>query len=520
MNKSRSLYKIQVLTLISAILLASCVESSQSNTESDISSYKEISGDGTDQKVHSNEADEGFDKWQTLLESGFFLSEACEVYRDSDKKYEEKLISDVDVWGLIATSKLFFGQVDNHISNWDAQEDLIIFKEQLIDVIGKFRSVIDDNTTESSLEPIVEICDASNKITEEILNAAKEDMITDDDIKIITEGMKDIYVFQPNYIYVKPKPSDPSAIGFYRSNPLPNDGVVSVVERDIEIMNVLRGEDAWLAMQPTDEFNTPAPDGYEYILIKTRVVCRNNDEEICNIHPINFNITGNYNVSYSATYADNPRPKLIGEITTGDEIVGWLSYLIRQDETNLVLAINTPSVPYDENRTRYIEISEGAKVFVPDELSSIEPNYVGTSRNFPAAFGEIVITENWEIQLIDVMDSKETLIHIGENSKDMQPQDGMNYIAVLVYVRYIGLTDEPELIHSHFFISTGENNIIYDSPRVIPPNPNLSAILYPGGEYQGWFVVQSAKNEENLMSIFTECSYSPEECYRYLLIDK
>ncbi len=519
MNISRSVYKIQVLTLISAILLASCVESSQSNTESDISSYKEISGDGTDQKVHSDEADEGFDKWQTLLESGFFLSEACEVYRDSDKKYEEKLISDVDVWGLITTSKLFFGQVDNHISSWDAQEDLIIFKEELLDVIAKFVTIIDDNSSENSLYSFVEICDASDKITEEILNAAKEDMITDDDIKIITEGMKDIYVFQPNYIYVKPNPSDPSAIGFYRSNPLPNDGVVSVVERDIEIMNVLRGEDAWLAMQPTNEFNTPAPDGYEYILIKTRVVCRNNDEEICNIHPINFNITGNNNISYSATYADNPRPKLIGEITTGDEIVGWLSYLIKQDETNLLLAINTPSIPHDENRTRYIEISEGAKVFVPDELSSIEPNELGTSRYSPAPFGEIVITGDWEVQLLDVMDPEDTWINLQESNKSPVPTpSGMEYIAVKAYVRYIGLDNESELIHSSMFKSIGDNGVVYKSPRIMPQIPYLSAILYPGGEIQGWFVVQKATDEDNLIVVFDPWSYSSGE--RYLSLDK
>ena len=82
MNISRLVYKILVLVLISTLLLTSCTGSPQSTSESDISFYGDNAGEGTDEKINRNETDEGIDKWQSLLESGFFLSEACEVYRD------------------------------------------------------------------------------------------------------------------------------------------------------------------------------------------------------------------------------------------------------------------------------------------------------------------------------------------------------------------------------------------------------------------------------------------------------
>jgi len=87
-----------------------------------------------------------------------------------------------------------------------------------------------------------------------------------------------------------------------------------------------------------------------------------------------------------------------------------------EDEKDLLLAVNNSGIPYDENRTRYIEIDEGAKAQIPDELSSIETNELGTSRYFPAPFGEVVITENWEVQLLDVKDPGETWIILQEYS--------------------------------------------------------------------------------------------------------
>ena len=55
---------------------------------------------------------------------------------------------------------------------------------------------------------------------------------------------------------------------------------------------------------------------------------------------------------------------------------------------------------------------------------------------------------------------------------------------------------------SLYFSTTGSANAIYDNPFVVAPEPALDAYLYPGGETEGWVVLQVAKGETNIMAIF------------------
>ncbi|MFZ0546241.1 MAG: hypothetical protein WAM60_12420, partial [Candidatus Promineifilaceae bacterium] len=82
------------------------------------------------------------------------------------------------------------------------------------------------------------------------------------------------------------------------------------------------------------------------------------------------------------------------------------------------------------------------------------------------------------------------------------PEEGMEYIAVKIHVRFINTTDEYESIDGSYFKSTGDASVVYDSPFVVDPEPNLDAYLYPGGEIDGWIVVQSAINETGMKLIF------------------
>src|SRR3990172_7693419 len=82
------------------------------------------------------------------------------------------------------------------------------------------------------------------------------------------------------------------------------------------------------------------------------------------------------------------------------------------------------------------------------------------------------------------------------------PAEGMEYVAAKLYVRYIGVEDKSENIDGSFFQLTGSNGILYDNPSVVDPDPPLDISLFPGGEYEGWIVVQAAEGETGIMLVF------------------
>lgn len=45
-------------------------------------------------------------------------------------------------------------------------------------------------------------------------------------------------------------------------------------------------------------------------------------------------------------------------------------------------------------------------------------------------------------------------------------------------------------------------NVLYDLPSVVDPSPELSVRLFPGGEYEGWFIGQVALFETNINTVF------------------
>jgi len=158
---------------------------------------------------------------------------------------------------------------------------------------------------------------------------------------------------------------------------------------------------------------------------------------------------------------------------------------------------------FDEDRRRFIALDEGASVTVPSELSTIQPTDLGTERTDPAAFGETIITEDWKATLLEVIRGEEAWTMVQEaNQFNDPPAEGMEYIVVRVHAQYIGTKDSPEQIDGYYFNTTGSASVLYDLPSVVDPEPVFDATLFPGGEIEGWVVLQAAQEETEIIAIF------------------
>jgi hypothetical protein len=305
-----------------------------------------------------------------------------------------------------------------------------------------------------------------------------------------------------------------------RSKPFPRTEVVSAPNWDVQVVEVIRGEGAWQAIQAANQFNEPAPEGMEYLLVKLHVKSTYADSDEHPISGSDFKATGDRLIEYSNASVVEPDPMLDAQLFAGGETEGWSAYLIGQGEGNLILIVDE-LMSFDENRLRFIALDDGASIGIAPELGDIKPTDLGKERNSPAPYGEKVITEDWEVAIIEVVRGDDAWKLVQEaNQFNEPPTEGMEYIAVKMQVRYIGTVDESVYIDGSYFKSLGSANVLYDWPSVVDPDPALDLTLYPGGRYEGWTVAQAAKGETGLILQFEPLFDLSGKNKRFLSLEK
>lgn len=300
--------------------------------------------------------------------------------------------------------------------------------------------------------------------------------------------------------------SSPTAlpIGISRGNPLPITDLISIPNWEIQVLEIKRGDEAWNDIQAANMFNSAAPEGMEYFLVKLHVKSKYTDSDEHSISGCDFAITGDYLIQYSCSMAIiiAPEPQLNATLYTGGETEGWAGYLVGKGEGNLILVIDE-MLDFEDNSIRYVALDEEASIKVSPELASIKPNDLGIDRQNPASITETIITEDWEIFVLEKYRGDEAWNMVQKaNQFSEHPAAGMEYIAVKVHARNISTFDKADTIDTSYFKTTGSANVIYDPPFVIEPNPVLNVSLYPGGEYEGWLILQSAIAETGVSIIF------------------
>jgi hypothetical protein len=95
----------------------------------------------------------------------------------------------------------------------------------------------------------------------------------------------------------------------------------------------------------------------------------------------------------------------------------------------------------------------------------------------------------------------------------------MEYIAVKIHVRSIGKVDQAESMDRSSFQAVGSLGVFHDSPAVAGPEPSLDISLYPGGEYEGWVVLQAASGETGVGLVFKPALDESNANQRFLSLE-
>jgi hypothetical protein len=317
----------------------------------------------------------------------------------------------------------------------------------------------------------------------------------------------------------EPSPT-PAAAGTSRSNPLPLGKEIRLKSWAVTITTVVRGTDAQKAIAGANQFNDPPREGYEYLLATLQL---ENISEKQEAQPVAFStslrLTGNRNISYRSASVVEPKP-LEGELFPGGKAEGQIAFEVPSDESNLMFQV-AESFSFDDTQY-FVAIDQEARITPDAALPDIEATKSGTRRDAPAKPGETVITEDWQVTLIDVMRGPEAAKLVQHANQFNEPAPaGTEYIAVKLRVRSIAQNkpDVAQHVDGSFVKVTGEKNVVYDRPSVVAPSPELDASLFPGGEAEGWEVVSVATGEQKLVLIFEPLFSFSDDDTRFLALE-
>jgi len=126
---------------------------------------------------------------------------------------------------------------------------------------------------------------------------------------------------------------------------------------EFSLQEVVRGERAAQMVKAANQFNRPAPEGQEYVLVrlKARFLGTADPDEMGSIDGSYLKITGERNVIYESPMAVEPDPSLDADLFAGGETEGWVVLSAAKGEKGLLI-IFKPLWSFSDSDTRYIAI--------------------------------------------------------------------------------------------------------------------------------------------------------------------
>lgn len=150
-------------------------------------------------------------------------------------------------------------------------------------------------------------------------------------------------------------PAEPS--GSSPQNPLSLTETLVTPEWEIQVLEVLRGDEAAVKLQEVSAFNQPHEDAnMEYMLVNLRVKYIGTNDSAY-VYSKMFRSVGSAGEIYDAVSfidVEVPDPELEADLSSGTETEGWVALQIAKDESDVMLVFWT-YVSYENNTAVFSE---------------------------------------------------------------------------------------------------------------------------------------------------------------------
>jgi hypothetical protein len=305
--------------------------------------------------------------------------------------------------------------------------------------------------------------------------------------------------------------------GFIRANPLPAGAPIETANWTVEVLRFSRGQEAWDHLKALPYGNEAPAIDEEYVLLNLRITHNN---KAADVESIGIALTGSAGLTYYSFRSEliPPTPYLNSSVAGGESEEGWYTFVIAENESDLMLVIDEYASTSDP--LTYAALEEGATIVVPNDLDAIQPTNRGKDAREPAPFGTAVTTENWQITVTDVILGDEAWdILLQTNQFNEPPPEGIMYVLVKAKARYLGQSDEPAQIFSYHLNLRGESGTLYTPPPLVEPTPWFDFDMYPGAEAEGWIALAVPNDESEFVLRFNPGYGDDDPEIRYLSLD-
>jgi hypothetical protein len=142
-----------------------------------------------------------------------------------------------------------------------------------------------------------------------------------------------------------------TATGNSRSNPAglneaftvsKDDLLVGKVTYEVEMIELVSGDEAWSVVRNANQFNDAPGDGKEYILAKFRIkIISTEEDEPYDINHAKFSVVSGGGVEYTDFISvAGLNPDLRANLYEGAEHVGWTYFIVDTDDEAPVVALD------------------------------------------------------------------------------------------------------------------------------------------------------------------------------------
>ena len=426
---------------------------------------------------------ETLETWMPPLVAGSLLSSTCQsLLSMSDAITAE--VGTLEYEFEVTLGAGMISAMGSELSNigldaWEPPAPLRPYKQRLQSQSATLREIADrwvaqDLTSEDIPEALSETCPNIRETMAELVATAEQEGFTEAQL---TRARLEV---QRRDEDAPPQPIS-TEVGASRANPYSLDAVASADQWLIQVREVVRGEEAWGRIRDLP-FAEPAPEGQSYLLVHLHV--RNDTTETAKrgLTRHDFGITGDRRRRYEADPFVAPAPAFDVNLPGGWETTGWLTFLVGEDEGNLILIFD----PFFGEQANYIALEENASIAMPTRDTLPIPNELGVEPDAPAPFGETAVTEEWSVTLLDVARGREAWDLLeGASIFNQPPPEGQAYLLIQARVRYVSRYEEVGQVNGYSFSTTKNRDA--SPPPVSGLQPSLAAQLFPGGQITGWF---------------------------------
>jgi hypothetical protein len=310
---------------------------------------------------------------------------------------------------------------------------------------------------------------------------------------------------------------EPTEVGATRGNPVPLGEVGTNRAGDwrVRVNEVYRGDEAWQRLLEANPFNWEPEDGMEYVLFNVTMTYVGSATVSQHVSSWDFQSTGDAGVKWPHVAVVHPTPELNAGVFQNGETTGWVVVQVRAGESNPI-AVFQPSASWEEEYLLFLALEDGASV--PSETArAAAVNELGTDRANPAPLGEHIVSEVWELWIIEALrgDAAWEMVQ-SVSSVNTPPEPGMEYVVVHVGARNARAGHDTDYISYALLDLTGDANVLHERPPMVQPTPGLNYEVYPGGTVDGWIILQAQAGESGLMLVF-QAAWWPEDI-RYLAL--